>query len=91
MKNSLLWPAPNVMVFEPEFKVSLTGTLRITWPPPVSGWSTQTGEPPFTLRKNVKSKALSHTTRQRVGGRFMKAYNAPDCRVPPSGVTVREV
>lgn len=31
------WLAPKVMVFDPLFRVSLTGTERITCPPPVSG------------------------------------------------------
>ena len=53
MSDSLVCPALKVMLFEPELRESCTGTLMITCPPPVLGWSTQTGEPPFTLRTRV--------------------------------------
>ncbi len=48
----LLWPALKVIVFEPELRFSFTGTLMTTFPPPVLGWSTETGEPPLTLGRD---------------------------------------
>lgn len=50
-KDSLFWFAENVRELAPLRRVTLTGTDRMTPPPPVLGWSTITGVPPLTLQK----------------------------------------
>ena len=49
VRHLLDCPEPKVIEFAPLFRFSLTGTLITTPPPPESGWSTKTEEPPFTL------------------------------------------
>lgn len=76
------------MVFEPERRLSCTGMLSTTPPPPVLGWSSEMGAPPFTLQRMTRwpveprkaQDAQSHTE-----------ADAPDSRVAPGRVAVRDV
>lgn len=42
------------MVLEPERRLSCTGMLSTTPPPPVLGWSSEMGAPPFTLQRMTR-------------------------------------
>lgn len=50
MRCVLLCPALKIIVLEPDLRLSFTGTLMTTLPPPEVGWSSQTWDPPLTLR-----------------------------------------
>ena len=63
-EHSLLCPDPKMIEFAPLFKFTCTGTLMTTLPPPLSGWSTSTLGPPFTLasQTEVSSELVWHGT-----------------------------
>lgn len=76
------------MVFEPERRLSCTGMLSTTPPPPVLGWSSEIGAAPFTLREMTRWPVEPPKTQD---AQPRVEADTPDSRVAPGRVAVRDV